>query len=135
MSEAHKNIVRRLVDEAQTRGNLAVVDEILADDFVDHSPLAGLPPTREGVKILFAGLKAGFPDLAVTIDEQVAEGEKVVTRKTFRGTHGGEFLGVPATGRPVAWEVIDILTFRGERIVEHRVILDQLGLMKQLGAM
>ncbi|HEX9458291.1 MAG TPA: ester cyclase [Thermoanaerobaculia bacterium] len=127
-------IVRRLVKEAQEGGNLGVVDELLADDFVDHTPLPGLPPTRDGVRMLFAGLRTAFPDLRVTIDEQIADEEKVATRKTFRGTHHGPFMDIPPTGRPVAFEAIDIMTVRDGRIREHRVVVDQLSLMKQLGA-
>jgi steroid delta-isomerase-like uncharacterized protein len=134
-AEENKKRVQRVVDEAQSNGNLAVVEEIFADDFVDRTPFPGISPTREGVKTIFAGLRAGFPDLRVEIDEQIADEQKVVTRKTFRGTHRGEFMGVPASGRPVAFEVIDILTFRGDRIVEHRMIVDRLGLLQQLGAM
>lgn len=136
MAEATNNkaLVRRLIDEAQSNGNLAVVDELLADDFVDNTPFPGLPPTRDGIKMLFGYLRSAFPDLHVRIDEQVAEGEKVVTRKTFLGTHGGEFMGVPATDRPVAFEVIDILTVRDGRISEHRVVFDQLAIQQQLTA-
>jgi len=129
----NKALVLRLIEEAQVRGNLAAVDEILADDFIDHSPFPGVPPTRDGVKMLFAGLRAAFPDLRVEVGEQIAEGEKVATRKTFRGTHRGDFMGIPATDRPVSFEVIDILTCRVGRITEHRVVFDQLGLLKQLG--
>lgn len=134
-TEHHKTKVRRLIDEAQSGGRLEVVDELLAADFVDHTPFPGIPPTREGVKMLFAGLRAAFPDLHVTISEQIAEDDRVATRKTFRGTHQGDFLGVSASGRPVEFEVIDILTFESDRISEHRVVLDQLGLLRQLGAM
>src|SRR6267378_1589629 len=130
-----KQIVRRLVSEAQERGNLDVVDELLADDFVDHTPLPGLPATREGVRMLFGALRAAFPDLRVAIEEQIAEDQSVATRKTFTGTHRGEILGVPASGNKVRFEVIDILTFRDDgKIVEHRVVLDKLGLLQQLGA-
>ena len=132
MSETNKAIVRRLVDEAQSNSNFDVVDEILADDFIDHTPFPGVPPTRLGVRMLFGGLRAAFPDLHVTIDEQVAEGNKVVTRKTFRGTHRGDFMGAPPTNRPIAWEVIDILTLRDGRIVEHRMVTDRLSLQQQL---
>lgn len=130
-----KIIVRRLIEEAQGKGNLAVIDELIAEDFVDRSPMPGLPPTREGVRILFGALRAAFPDLAVKIDDQIAEGEKVVTRKTFSGTHRGEFMGVPASGNRVVFEVIDILTVRDEKIREHRLQYDQLSLLKQLGAL
>ena len=130
--EANKALVRRLVDEAQSQGNLAVVDELLADDFIDHSPFPGVPPTREGVKLLFGYLRSAFPDLRVTIHEQVAEAEKVVTRKTFAGTHGGEFMGIPSSGRPVSFEVIDILTVRDGRLSVHRVVFDSAGIREQI---
>ena len=133
--EANKLLVRRLITEAQEGGRLEVVDEILGDDFVDHTPLPGVPPTREGVRALFAGMRAAFHDLKVTIHEQIGDEEKVVTRKSFSGTHAGPFMGIPATGNAVQFEVIDILTVRGGKIREHRVILDQLGLLQQLGAM
>ncbi|HEX2834073.1 MAG TPA: ester cyclase [Thermoanaerobaculia bacterium] len=130
--EAKKAVVRRLVDEAQTKGNLHVVDELLADDFIDHTPFPGVPPTRDGVKFLFGYLRSVFPDLHVCIHEQIAEDEKVVTRKVFEGTHRGEFMGIAATERPVSFEVIDILTFHDGRIAEHRVVFDQLGIRQQL---
>lgn len=132
-AETNKVLVRRVVDEAQSKGNLAVVDELFADDFIDHTPFPGVPPTRDGVKMLFGYLRSAFPDLKVEVSEQVAEEGKVVTRKTFRGTHGGEFMGVAATGRPVAFEVIDILTFAGDKIAEHRMVVDRLGIQQQLG--
>lgn len=125
-------MVLRLIDEAQCKGNLSVVDELFADDFVDHTPLPGVPPTRDGVKMLFGYLRSAFPDLQARVQEQIAEGEKVATRKVFEGTHRGEFLGAPPTGRTVTFEVIDILTFREGRIAEHRVILDQASLQRQL---
>ena len=130
--EANKLVVRRLVDEAQSKGNIDVVDELLADDFVDHSPFPGMPPTREGVKALFGYLRSAFPDLQVTISEQIAESDKVVTRKTFLGTHGGEFMGVAATGRSISFEVIDILTLTEGRIAEHRVVFDSANIQRQL---
>jgi len=132
MSETNKALVLRLIDEAQSNGRLEVVDELLADDFVDHTPLPGVPPTRDGVKMLFGYLRSAFPDLQVHVQEQIAEGEKVATRKVFEGTHRGEFLGVPPTERIISFEVIDILTFRGGKIAEHRVILDQAALQRQL---
>ena len=131
-SEMNKQVVCRLIDEAQSRGNLAVVDELLADDFIDHTPFPGVPANREGVKMLFAYLRTAFPDLRVRVHEQIADEEKVVTRKSFEGTHRGDFMGVPPTERPVAFEVIDILTLRSGRIVEHRVIFDRLGIQEQL---
>ena len=132
MSEINKALVLRLINEAQCNGNLAVVDELLADDFVDHTPFPGVPPTRDGVKMLFGYLRSAFPDLQARVQEQIAEGDKVMTRKVFEGTHRGEFLGAPPTERPVSFEVIDILTFREGKIAEHRVIVDGAALQRQL---
>ena len=135
MSDANKTLVCKLVNEAQGKGNLDVVDEILADDFIDHTPFPGVPPTRDGVKMLFGYLRSVFPDLRVTIHEQIADAQKVATRKTFEGTHRGDFMGVAGTGKTITFEVIDILTFNdGGRIAEHRVIFDRLGLQQQLTA-
>jgi steroid delta-isomerase-like uncharacterized protein len=134
-TERFKAIVKRLVMEAQQDGHLQVVDEILSPDFVDHTPLKGVPPTRDGVKILFAALQAAFPDLRVTIHDQVAEDDRVVTRKTLSGTHNGAFLGVPATGKPVAVDVIDVLRFSGDHVTDHWAAFDQLNLLVQMGAL
>ena len=135
MSDANKTLVCKLVNEAQGQGNLDVVDEILADDFIDHTPFPGVPPTRDGVKMLFGYLRSVFPDLRVTIHEQIADETKVATRKTFEGTHRGDFMGVAGTGKTITFEVIDILTFNeGGRIAEHRVVFDRLGIQQQLTA-
>ena len=130
----NKAIVRRLVEEAQSAGNISLVDELLSSDFIDHTPLPGFSPTREGIKALFTALRVAFPNLHVTIQEQIAEDQKVMTRKTFSGTHGGEFLGVPASNRQVEFEVIDIMSVVDNQITDHRVIVDNLSLMQQLGA-
>jgi steroid delta-isomerase-like uncharacterized protein len=134
MSETNKAIVRRLIHEGQEQGNHATIDELLADDFIDHTPLPGVPANRDGIHILFDALRVAFPDLRVLISEQIADDERVVTRKTFQGTHGGSFIGIPASGNPVAFEVVDILALRDGKILEHRVIFDQLSLLQQLGA-
>lgn len=130
----NKAIVRRFIDEYQSQGDESVADEILADDFVDHSPFGPLPPDREGVKQLFAVLRAAFPDLRAVVRDQAAEGDKVWTRKTFHGTNDGEFMGMPATGKRVSFDVIDVLRLRDGRFVEHWNVVDSLGLMQQLGA-
>lgn len=134
-ADENKAIVRRLVEEAQSGGNLSLVDEILSEDFIDHAPLPGIPATRDGIKILFAAMRSAFPDLQVKINDQIADEEKVATRKTFSGTHQGEFLGVAASGRQVKFEVIDILRLVDGRITDHWVVVNQLQLMQQLGAL
>jgi steroid delta-isomerase-like uncharacterized protein len=132
--EANKALMRRFVEEFQTAARSEVADELLAPDFVDHSLLPGFAAGPQGVKQLFASLHAALPDFQATIHDQVAEGDKVVTRKTFSGTHRGELMGVPPTGKHVAFTVIDIVRLRGGQIAEHWNLVDLLGLLRQLGA-
>lgn len=126
-------LVRHFVEEAQTRHNLAAVDEYMSLDFVDHSVPPGLPADREGVKLQFSMFFKALPDLHAIIHDQVADENKVVTRKTLRGTHQGELLGIPPSGKSVDIEVIDILAVKDGKITDHWNLVDQLGLMKQLG--
>jgi steroid delta-isomerase-like uncharacterized protein len=133
-ADRNKDLVRRFVEAAQTGHDLAAVDHYLAPDFVDHSVPPGLPPNREGVKMQFAMFFSALPDLRAIIHDQVAEAEKVVTRKTLCGTHRGELLGIPPTGKTVDIEVIDILRVRDGLITDHWNQVDLLGVLRQLGA-
>lgn len=132
-AEENKATQRRFVEEFQTRGKMQVADELISPDFVDHAEVPGLSPGREGVKQLFEIFRMAFPDFRAVIHDQVAEGDKVVTRKTFHGIHEGDFMGIPPTGRQVAFDVIDIVRIVDGRIVEHWNVVDQMGLMQQLG--
>jgi steroid delta-isomerase-like uncharacterized protein len=134
-TEQNKALARQLVEEAFNRGNLSVVDELVSPDFVEREQLPpGTPAGREGVKQLTVVFRGAFPDFKVTIDDLIAEGDRVVIRESWTGTQRGEFMGVPATGRTVRFGVIDILRFAGGRIVEHWGQMDSMGLMMQLGA-
>jgi steroid delta-isomerase-like uncharacterized protein len=95
----------------------------------------GLPADREGVKMQFTMFFAALPDLHAIIHDQVADENKVVTRKTLRGTHRGDLMGIPPTGKTVDIEVIDILAVTDGKITDHWNLVDQLGLLKQLGAL
>jgi len=97
-TESNKAIARRFLEEVFGQGKLAVADEIVAPDHVDHGPgaLPGVPHGPEGSKMLVTGYRNAFPDIHFTIDEQIAEGDKVVTRWTGHGTHKGELAGIPA---------------------------------------
>jgi steroid delta-isomerase-like uncharacterized protein len=134
MSDANKAVVRRFVEEYQTDHDAGVADELLADDFVDHSPFGPLSPDRDGVFALFGMLFAAFPDFRAEIHQQFAEGDTVITRKTFHGTHRGDFVGIPPSGTEVAFDVIDIVRVRDRKMVEHWNVVDALSLMTQLGA-
>jgi steroid delta-isomerase-like uncharacterized protein len=132
--EENKAIVRRFIEEA-TRGNLAIVDELVAPGFVFHNPadpdVGGGP---EGMRRWLAGNSEAFPDFRFTIEDQIAEGTKVVTRLTGRGTHQGEAFGIPATGKPVTITAIFIDEVADGKLVGHWDEADILGVMQQLGA-
>jgi steroid delta-isomerase-like uncharacterized protein len=134
-AEQNKEAMRRVVEEVFNQGNLSVADELMAPDFVEREELPpGLPRGREGVKAMTAMLRSAFPDFRATIDDMVAEGDKVVVRQTWSGTQQGEFLGVPPTGKSVSFGVIDIVRFAGGKAVEHWGVMDAMGMMQQLGA-
>jgi steroid delta-isomerase-like uncharacterized protein len=135
-AEEHKRISRRIVDEAFAQGKVEVIDELVAEDFVNHdiSGPPGLPPGREGVKELVRFYRTAFPDATVTVDDQIAEGDKVVTRYTARGTHQGDFAGMPATGRQFTSTGITIDRIEGGKIVESWNEFNQFALLQQLGA-
>ena len=134
MMEDNKRLARRAAEEAFAGGGLELVDEIFASDWVGHDIAMPEPSRgREGVKQLIKGYRSAFPDLSITVDEQIAEGDRVCTRWTGRGTHGGEFFGAPATNRQATVTGITIDQIRDGRIVESRKNWDALGLMQQLG--
>lgn len=130
--QENKALVRRFVEEVQSQHNLAALDEVLSPDFVDFSGMTN-PPTREGSRQFFAMMFAAFPDMRFTIRQQIAEGDKVMTHKTFEGTHRGPFMGIPATGNQVAFDVIDIFTVAGGKMTEHWTVGDMFRMMQQLG--
>ena len=133
-TEQNKALVRHMVEEIFNRGNMSRVDEFLAPDFVEREELPpGIPSGREGVKQLTTMLRSAFPDFKATIDDIVAEGDKVVIRQTWSGTHKGEFMGIPPTGKSVSFGVIDIIRIAGGKCVEHWGQMDSMGLMQQLG--
>jgi predicted ester cyclase len=130
----NKHVVAKFVNEFQSGHDWSVFEEIIDPDVVDHNAMPGTPPGREGVRTLFDGFLAAFPDFRARIHDQVSEGDKVVTRKTFHATHEGEFMGIPPTGAELTFDVIDIVRVRDGRIVEHWNVVDQLALLRQLGA-
>lgn len=132
MSERNKAQVRRVIEEIYNRGDLAVVDEVTVDDLVIHAS-SGDIRGREGVKQYVAALRAGFPDLHLTIEDQIAEGDMVVTRWTARGTHEGAFQGIAPTGHAVCVAGTDIDRIVDGRTVECWAHVDELGMMQQLG--
>lgn len=108
----------RWLHEVWGKGDVAVVDDILANNFVDHRPIPQFGPTRDGHKRMAADWHAAFPDMKLTIEDIVVEGDKLVGRYSGRATHGGAFAGIPATGTAVSFTEIDVIRFEGDRIAE-----------------
>jgi predicted ester cyclase len=136
-TEDNKAKLRRIYQECFNQGNLATADELVAPDSRDISPSIppGIPTTGpEGLKSIVSQLRSAFPDLQITIDEMVAEGDTVVARTTATGTHRGNFQGIQPTGQRVSWGAIDIVHVRGGQFVSHYGLQDGLGLLQQVGA-
>ncbi len=134
-NEQNKAMFRQMVDEVFNQGNFSVVDEVMADDFVEHEELPpGVPKGREGLKVLMAQFREAFPDFKAVVEDLVAEGDRVVSRMVWAGTQKGEFMGIPPAGKSFSIEVIDIVRIEGGKIVEHWGIMDNMAMMQQLGA-
>jgi steroid delta-isomerase-like uncharacterized protein len=125
-------LLRSFHRELFKSGDIATVDEFFAADFVSHSIPPGLPTGVEGVRRFFAMFADALADIEVSIDELVAQGDRVAIATTTSGTHEGELMGVPPTGRRVAIAGIDLVRIDGGKIVEHRGLTDMVGLMRQL---
>jgi steroid delta-isomerase-like uncharacterized protein len=133
--ERNKAVIRRFVEEVQNGKDFDAYDELNDPDFVNLSSPPGVPSDREGGKLFLQAFAQAYPDATFTINDMIAEGDQVVTRKTMSGTNTAEFAGVPATGRRVTLEYVDIMRVRDGRIVQHWNILDQFSWLTQLGVL
>lgn len=131
-ADTNKEIVRRLGVEPW-EGKLGVIDELVAPDYVGHDPAQPEMHGPEGIKQFITGYLAGFPDGRITIDGQLAEGDMVATRWTGRGTHQGELMGIPPTGKQVTVSGITISRVKNGKVVEEWSNWDTLGMLQQLG--
>ena len=132
--QANKSLCDRFA-EAWTKGDLAAMDELVAEDFVLHGAPPGMAPGREGYKQFVKKHHTGFPDFHVTVDDVVVEGDKVARRVTWGGTHQGEYMGIAPTGKQASVTVITIERIEDGKIAEQWGAADLLGLMRQLGAL
>ena len=130
-----KAMMQRFYDEVLNAGNVEAMRELCTPGFIDHNPDPGQEPTLEGVIASFRQMRAAFPDMAVTVHDMIAEGDKVVSRVTMTATHEGDFQGIPATGKQISVDLIDMVRFEGDRAVERWGQYDALGFMQQLGAL
>jgi steroid delta-isomerase-like uncharacterized protein len=130
----NKAVVHRLIDAFWNAGQAAAFDEVFAPDYVDHDPAPGQPPDREGFRQFAGALRTALPDMHSTVDDLLAEGDRVAWRYSLQATHTGPLLGIPATGKPITMTGMSIDRFAGGQIVERWSQLDTLGLLSQLGA-
>lgn len=128
-----KAVTRRFYDDLISRGDLDLFDELVHDDFIEHEEFPGLPPGKEGLRAFVALMRDAFPDLDVTVEDMIAEGDKVASRVRFSGTHRGEFMGIAPTEQMIDVAVIDIVQFRDGKASEHWGVTDQMAMMEQLG--
>ncbi|MBS1822258.1 MAG: ester cyclase [Acidobacteria bacterium] len=129
----NRAVVERFVEEVINRGRFEVADQIVALDFVEMDPLPGQRQGREGLKEVIAMMRSAFPDIHWVTEEAIEEGEKVASRFTWAGTHRGEFLGIPATGRSVKVKGVVIDRVVGGLMTDSRILMDSFGMMQQLG--
>jgi steroid delta-isomerase-like uncharacterized protein len=131
--ESNGRVVRQFIEKVLNGGEIDASGEFFWDDMVEQVPLPGQGPGVEGLKHALRGFRQAFPDMHWTVQEQIVEGDKVVSRFEWTGTHQGTFLGVPATGHPVTVWGIVIDRLEGGKIKDTRIIMDTLGLLMQLG--
>ena len=132
--DQNKRLVRRLYDEFFLKWNFAVLDELISPDFIGHEMPPGMPRGPEGIRQFYGRIRAGLPDVQLTVEDLIGEKDKVVVRWRARGTHRGEFLGIPATGKAVSLTGIAIYRLSKGKIVERWAEVDLLGLTEQLRA-
>ena len=132
-AEEHKLAVQNLIEKGLNQKDLTAFNPYYAPDVIDHALPPTLPPGLEGRKMFASAFLGAFPDIHVHIEDLIAEGNRVVTRWSAHGTHRGELMGIPATGKTVNFTGIAMDRFENGRSVEHWEEIDQLGLMQQLG--
>ena len=133
--EDNKALVRRYLEAAWNQGNVGILDELMAPTYARYMSGQAAPLNREGQKQRISSFHRAFPDLHLSIEELIAEGDKVVFRVTVRGTQQGMLMGIPPTGKQVAVTAIDIARVADGKIVDHWGQMDTLGLLQQLGAL
>lgn len=133
MSEQNKALYRKFTDEIIAKKNLAMIDELIAPNFVDHNPIPGTPATRESMKQGLGMFLKAFPDLQSRNNFLVAEGDLVVGLDTTTVTHQGEFMGIPATNKKIQINEIHIVRIANGKAVEHWGLVEEMAMMQQLG--
>ena len=135
MPATNKEVIRAFIEEVLNQGHFERMNDHVLENFIELDPFPGQLQGREGLKAVLIGFRAAFPDIHWTIAEQISEGDKVVTRFAWTGTHRDTFLGVPATGRWVEVKGVVIDRLESGKMADSRILMDTLSLMQQLGAL
>ena len=130
----YKQLAQRWFSEVMNEGKEEVIDELCAENFVDHDPLPGTGADRAGLHDFVKQVRSAFPDLETTVDDTILEGDRIAVRSTFRGTHEGDFMGISATGKKVEVSNYDFVRFENDQAAEHWGTIDSAALMEQIGA-
>lgn len=125
--------IHTIFDQAFNRGNLAIVDELVSVDSATHVPGWGMPANRLGIKQMIVNLRTAFPDLFCTVDDEIEGGSKSAALWTMRGTHKGPFFGNWPTGKRVEVQGFIFIHSANDRVIENWILIDQMGLLQQLG--
>ena len=133
MTTETQKMIERIPLEVLNNNKFELIDELYATNYVEHTPQPGVAPTREGSKQTLIALKKAFPDLRYTIEDVIDSGDKIVHRLTARGTMKADFAGMPATNKLATWTEIHIGRVVNGRLTEHWGLVDQLGMLVQLG--
>ncbi len=133
MSSTNKEVIQAFIEEVLNQGRWERMTDFVKEDFIELDPLPGQQQGRLGLKDVLVGMRSAFPDMHWTIHEQIAEGDKVVSRFTWTGTHRDTFLGIPATGKPVEVKGVVIDRLEAGKMSDSRIHMDTLGMLQQLG--
>ena len=133
-AERQKEAYRKLLEVGFNQGDTTIVDSILVENPVDHMPTPpGMPTGRAGLKQMIVSFRTAFPDMKMSIESMVSEGDRLAAYTVMTGTNTGEFMGMKATGKAVRVEGFDLIRFEGDRMAEHWGVNDDAGMMRQLG--
>ena len=130
----YKALAQRWFTEVMNEGKLEVIDEICSQNFVDHDPLPGTSPDFAGLKDFVTQVRSAFPDIETTAEDILVEGDRLAVRSTIRGTHKGDFMGIPASGKKVEVSNYDFVRFENDQAAEQWGSIDSAALMEQIGA-
>jgi steroid delta-isomerase-like uncharacterized protein len=131
--EQLKLLAKRFYEEVLNHGDLSAIDDLVAEGFVEHEELPGIPANREGLRDWVLLMRTTFPDLTVAINQMIAEGDEIWVHMTMTGTQDGPFLHIPPSGRKVRISAFDRVRVRDGKAIEHWGVTDNLALLQQLG--